>query len=65
MIRNTCFGAYLYSAGTQHENQLKSVDYEQFALFIFRRLTQEFASAKTNGIEKYGEGLKINKKEFE
>ena len=54
---NTRFGAYLYSAGTQHENRLKSIDYEQFALFVFRRLTREFASAETNVIEKYGEDL--------
>ena len=54
---STCFGAYLYSAGTQHENRLKSIDYEQFALFVFRRLTREFASAKTNEIEMYGEDL--------
>ena len=26
---NTCFGACLYSAGTQHENLLKSTEYEQ------------------------------------
>ncbi len=51
---NTCFGAYLYSAGTQHENRLKSIDYEQLTIF-FRRLTQELA--KTNVIEKYGEDL--------
>ena len=51
------FCAYLYSAGSQHENQLKSIDYEQFALFIFRRLTQEFASAKTNVTDLYGEDL--------
>ena len=25
--------------------------------FLFRRLTREFASAKTNAIEKYGEDL--------
>ena len=54
---NTCFGANLYSAGTQHENRLKSTDYEQCALFSFRRLTQEFATAKTNAIEKCGEDL--------
>ena len=45
---------YLYSAGTQHENRLKSIDYEQLTIF-FRRLTQELA--KTNVIEKYGEDL--------
>ena len=50
------FGAYLYSAITEHENLLKSIDYEQRDLF-FRRLTQEFASATTNTIEKYGEDL--------
>ena len=54
---NTRFGAYLYSAGTQHENLLKSIDYEQCDLFLFRRLTREFASAKTNATEKYGEDL--------
>ena len=32
---NTYFGAYLYSAGTQHENLLKSIDYEQYDLFYF------------------------------
>ena len=53
---NTRFGTYLYSAGTQHENLLKSVDYEQCDI-LFRRLTREFASAKTNAIEKYGEDL--------
>ena len=53
---NKCFGAYLYSAGTQHENLLKSIDYEQCDI-IFRRLTREFASAMTNPIEKYGEDL--------
>ena len=52
---NTIFGACLYSAGTQHENLLRSIDYEQCDLF--RRLTREFASAKTNAIEKYGEDL--------
>ena len=58
---NTRFGACLYSAGTQHENLLRSIDYEQCDLF--RRLTREFASAKTNAIEKYGEDLeKENKK---
>ena len=64
---NTCFGAYLYSAGTQHENRLKSVDYEKcavFFLFFFRRLTLEFASAKTNAIEKYGEDLEKNEGEW-
>ena len=29
MQSNTRFGAYLYSAGTRHENLLKSIDYEQ------------------------------------
>ena len=53
---NTRFGAYLYSAGTQHENLLKSIDYEQCDI-LFRRLTREFASATTNAIEKYGEDL--------
>ena len=57
---NTCFGANLHSAGTQHENRLKSIDYEQFALFSFRRLTREFASAKSNVIEKYGEDFGKN-----
>ena len=28
-----------------------------FFLFFFRRLTRQFASAKTNAIEKYGEDL--------
>ena len=32
-----------------------------FFLFFSRRLTRQFASAKTNGIEKYGEGLKKKK----
>ena len=32
---NTCFGAYLCSAGTQHENLLKSIDYEQCDIFNF------------------------------
>ena len=32
---NKCFSAYLYSAGTQHENLLKSIDYEQCDLFYF------------------------------
>ena len=52
---NTYFRAYLYSAGTQHENLLKLIDYEQCDLFC--RLTREFASAKTSVIEKYGEDL--------
>ena len=52
---NISFGAYLYSSGTQHENLLKLIDYEQCDLFC--RLTREFASAKTNAIEKYGEDL--------
>ena len=60
---NTRFGAYLYSAGTQHENLLKSIDYEQCDI-IFRRLTREFASAKTNAIEKYGEDLEKNEGEW-
>ena len=54
---NTCFGTYLYSAGTQHENWLKKIDYEQCTLFFLRRLMREFASAKTNVTEKYGEDL--------
>ena len=54
---NTCFGAYLYSAGTQRKNRLKSIDYEQCVLILFRRLTREFASAKTNATKKYGEDL--------
>jgi len=44
------FIAYLYPAGTQHENRLKSVDYEQCALFFFSQ-----ANASAN--EKYGEDL--------
>ena len=59
---NTRFGAYLYSAGTQHENLLKLIDYEQCDLFC--RLTREFASAKTNAIEKYGEDLEKNEGEW-
>ena len=59
---NTRFGAYLYSAGTQHENLLRSIDYEQCDLF--RRLTREFASAKTNATEKYGEDLEKNEGEW-
>ena len=35
---NTRFGAYLYSAGTQHENLLKSIDYEQCDIFYFAGL---------------------------
>ena len=47
-----------YSAGNQHENRLKSIDYEQCDLsFYFAAATREFASAKTNAIEKYGEDL--------
>ena len=41
-------------------NQLtmRSVPYFYFYFFyFFRRLTREFASAKTNAIEKYGEDL--------
>ena len=53
----TRFGAYLYSAGTQHENLLKSIDYDQCDLFYFGLVTREFASAKTNAIEKYREDL--------
>ena len=34
-ITQSCLGAYLYSAGTQHENLLKSIDYEQCDLFYF------------------------------
>ena len=64
LYSDTRFGTYLYSAGIQHEKRLKSIDYEQCALFYFifsRRLTREFASAKTNAIQKYGEDLeKIN-----
>ena len=61
---NTCFGAYLYSAGTQRENRLKSIDYEQCVLILFRRLTREFASAKTNANEKYVEDLEKNEGEW-
>ena len=39
---------------------LDQLDYEQCDLF--RRLTREFASAKTNAIEKYGEDLEKKKK---
>ena len=45
---NTRFGACLYSAGTQHENPLKSID--GLWPILFRRLTREFASAKTNAV---------------
>ena len=60
---NTRFCAYLYSAGTQHENLLKSIDYEQCDI-LFRRLTRQFASAKTNATEKYGEDLETNEGEW-
>ena len=53
---NTHFAAYLYSAGTQHENLLKSIDYEQCDLFYF--------AAKTNAIEKYREDLEKNEGEW-
>ena len=61
---NTRFGAYLYSAGTQHENLLKSIDYEQCDIFYFAGLTREFVSAKTKAIEKYGEDLEKNEGEW-
>ena len=32
-----------------------------FFFFFYRKLTREFASAKANRIEKYGEGLKKKK----
>ena len=58
---NTRFGAYLYSAGTQHENLLKSIDYEQNDLFHFRRLTRETDSVKTMKCrERISKKMKVN-----
>ena len=60
---NTRFGAYLYSAGTQQENLLETIDYEQCDLFYFAgyrgnllqpRLTQ------LKSMERIWEKIKMN-----
>ena len=59
----TCLGAYLYSTGIRHENLLESIDCEQCHLLISQAST-EFASAKTNPIEKYGDDWKKHEDEW-
>ena len=61
---NICFGAYLYSAGTQHGNLHQSSSLWQWAVWpiLFCRSTQEPALATANA-GKLGKGLWKNEGE--